>query len=361
MSRKIWQPENPTPGWIQAEKDSDLTIYLPHPDGDVPMFFRLIKAGEFRMGSRLNITDESPFIRVVISEPCYFGTFPVTQAQYRAIATACLDDLKAIEENEGVDPSYFKGKHLPPERRGFLPVEQVSWDEANAIGHWLSASGLLPRGCPAGLPSEAIWEYACRAGSETNYSSGEDETALAKAGWYQGNSGNVTQPVGELIANRWGLYDLHGNVNEWCEDVWDVKSYHKRTDGWEATAWGGQDIIEYLEESKVFITRILRGGSCGGRGNFSHYLGGPCRSANRSSEWPNYRSRLIGFRLCLFPNLANKRIHMGKSLEDQLKGRINTANCDETTGKTPPPIGRPRGAWRNGCGGAPAQQSPSHD
>ena len=138
-----------------------------------------------------------------------------------------------------------------------------------------------------GLPTEAQWEHACRAGTETEYHTGDGEAALAEAGWYAGNSGGEPHPVGEKEANRWGLYDLHGNVWEWCRDAWDRDAYKKRPDG-VADPEGSPE--EAGEQAPV--RRVLRGGFWNGRATW-------CRSSSRNWRWAVVRSPNYGFRVCL--------------------------------------------------------------
>ena len=138
--------------------------------GEVPLEFRLIREGEFRMGSCGGGPVEEPVHRVIMPQPFYMGIYPVTQVQYRAMAAECLAELRAIEGNAGIDPSHMKGD--------LRPVEDVSWEEAVAVAQWLTASGRLRKAglresWEAGLPSEAMWEYACRAGTETEYWRGD--------------------------------------------------------------------------------------------------------------------------------------------------------------------------------------------
>ena len=266
-----------------------LPIHLP---GDVEMIFRLIvRPGEtasFQMGSRGFYRDEEPRHTVKLTVPYYLGIFPVTQAQYRAMAGECLDNLAKIEDNKGPDPSEFKGEQRP--------VENVNWPEAGAVCQWLSGSGLLqdfglPDGWLAGLPSEAQWEYACRAGTATEYWNGDGEAALAEVGWFSGNAHGETHPVDEKPANGFDLHDMHGNVREWCRDAWDEDAYAKRPDG----------VMDPDEPSAdENRDRVVRGGTW-------FYSAGDCRSARRLWWWPGYRYRFPGFRVCLFPGPETSR------------------------------------------------------
>lgn len=194
----------------QASREADVTLWLP---GEVPLLLRRIEAGTFRMGSRGAYASEEPVHRVRITETYYLGTFPVTLAEYRAVAVSAPE----LEP----EPSLFKGNSRP--------VEQVSWEDAVAWcgwiqKHWRDLRGTTKEGTELairsfGLPSEAQWEYACHEGTETEYHTGDGEAALAESGWFNGNAGGETHPVGERKENRWGLYDLHGNVWEWCRDA----------------------------------------------------------------------------------------------------------------------------------------------
>jgi formylglycine-generating enzyme required for sulfatase activity len=236
---------------MSAAHPDTLTLDLP---GGVPLEFRRISAGAFRMGQRGGGPDEEPIHWVVIAEDFYLGVFPVTQAQYRAMATHCLGDLGSIEGNLGADPSHFKGDNRP--------VEQVSWGDARCVCQWLSGSGLLPAGWIADLPSEAQWEYACRAGTETKYWSGDREEGLARVGWYGGNADGETHPVGakgEAGLNDWGLSDLHGNVWEWCLDYYDLRRYRKVLDADGADASLDPTRIEFAgaDPAVVAIAEML--------------------------------------------------------------------------------------------------------
>ncbi len=148
----------------------------------------LIPAGEFLMGHRVRIT-----------KPFYLGKYEVTQEQWQAVM--------------GNNPSYFKGPKNP--------VEQVSWDDCQQLLKRLNEQV----GGKFSLPTEAQWEYACRAGSMARYCFGDDEEQLDEYAWYKGNAKMKTHPVGKKKSNAWGLYDVHGNVFEWCQDWVDGGYY----------------------------------------------------------------------------------------------------------------------------------------
>jgi formylglycine-generating enzyme required for sulfatase activity len=167
----------------------------------------LIPKGTFMMGSpeseqgRNEIENQH---EVTISKDYYLGVYEITQAQYEKVMGKNLSHFQgAIVGNENAD----------------LPVEKVSWDDAVEFCKKLSD---LPEEKKVGreyrLPTEAEWEYACRAGSKTVFSFDDEEGLLPEYGWFDRNSSNRTHTVGLLEPNAWGLYDMHGNVWEWCSD-----------------------------------------------------------------------------------------------------------------------------------------------
>lgn len=161
------------------------------------MLFVRIPAGSFLMGSDSGDSDERPVHRVTISRSFYLQTTVVTQGQWRAVM--------------GDNPSQFNGDDHP--------VENASWDDVQAFLKNLNA---LDPGKNYRLPTEAEWEYACLAGT-----SGEQHGELDAIAWYIGNSDGRTHPVGRKQPNAWGLYDMLGNVCEWCSDWYDEEYYNK--------------------------------------------------------------------------------------------------------------------------------------
>ena len=221
----------------------------------------LIPAGEFLMGSpeldKDAFLSEKPQHRVRITKPFYLGKFLVTQEQWEAVT--------------GSNPSKFKGPKNP--------VETVSWDDCQQFLGKLNAKSAAGVG-NFQLPSEAQWEYACRAGSKTRYCFGDDESKLGEYAWYDKNSGNTTRPVGEKKPNGWGLYDMHGNVWEWCQDGWDG----------------------YYKESPVDDPSGPTGGSGRvGRGGSWYFPARRCRSADRFGLRPGSRSYNLGLRVSGVP------------------------------------------------------------
>ncbi|MGE3818635.1 MAG: formylglycine-generating enzyme family protein [Isosphaeraceae bacterium] len=234
----------------------------------VGMTLVAIAPGEFTMGSEEN-DDEKPPHRVRITKPFLLAAHPVTQGQYRAVT--------------GQNPSHFKGSDD-------FPVESVSWHDAVAFCNTLSEkekrtpcygiNGTTVIRIPGNgyrLPTEAEWEYACRAGTSTRFFFGDDESELCEYAWYDGNASGQTQPVGHRKPNGWGLYDMLGNVWEWCWDWYDDKYYAKspRDDP------AGPSSASHL---------VIRGGSWRYEPTF-------CRPASRGRFEPVLRAGILGFRV----------------------------------------------------------------
>jgi formylglycine-generating enzyme required for sulfatase activity len=211
--------------------------------------FVLIPPGSFMMGSTNGGDNEKPVHQVTISQAFYMGKYEVTQAQWQAVM--------------GSNPSNFKDCAK-------CPVEQVSWDDTQKFIQRLNG---MNDGYTYRLPTEAEWEYACRAGTTGDYAG-----TLSEMAWYSENSGGQTHAVGGKQPNAWGLADMHGNVWEWCQDWYHETYYGAPTDG---SAWlsGG--------EQKY---RVLRGSSWGNNALLS-------RSAYRNAFSPRFRHYYVGFRV----------------------------------------------------------------
>lgn len=161
------------------------------------MKLKLIPAGSFRMGSEKFEENEKPVHEVTISKAFYIGIYEVTQAQYLAVM--------------GENPGKFKG----PDH----PADQISWNDAVKFCKMLSQK----TGKTYRLPTEAEWEYACRAGTTTEFYWGDSDVGIYE--WYSKNSGATTHPVGQKKPNPWGLYDMSGNVYEWVNDSYASDYY----------------------------------------------------------------------------------------------------------------------------------------
>ncbi|NJL39793.1 MAG: formylglycine-generating enzyme family protein [Leptolyngbyaceae cyanobacterium SM1_4_3] len=240
---------------------------------DVELDMILVEGGEFEMGSPEDeperYDDEGPQHRVTV--PTFFmGRYPVTQAQWRFVA-----GLPPEQQDLELAPSHFKG--------GMRPVESVSWYDAVEFCARLSAKTRRDYR----LPSEAEWEYACRAGTKTPFYFGQILTS--EVANYDGNSTYNNSPKGKSrgettpidhfgLANAWGLSDMHGNVWEWCQDHWHKNHKGAPTDG---SAWLSENENE---------NRVIRGGSW-------LYLPRHCRSATRNDYYPRVTNLGIGFRV----------------------------------------------------------------
>ena len=253
-----------------------LAVQLP---GGAVMEFAWIEPGEFMMGLsereeqtlrtdgiwRDYMTRSQPARKVTISQGFYLGKYEITQAQWESVMETTPwsgeDDVQA-------DPN--------------RPAVYISWHDVREFVQRLNQDA---EGYSYRLPTEAEWEYACRAGTTTLWSFGEDWTQLREYAWYQDNAYDVGlqhgQPVGTKLPNPWGLYDMYGNANEWCQDWWGGYTSGGPIDPTgPAWAWGSE--------------RVTRGGSMGisVKGSFSANLGG----------WmPSNRSSRVGARLVKTP------------------------------------------------------------
>ena len=227
-------------------------------------FVRLTPGGgkfpaSFRMGTSGDGPDaEKPVVKVTFRRPFAAAKYEVTQELYEAVS--------------GRNPSRWKGPRNS--------VEMVSWDEAGDFCRratdLLRERKLLPEGEVVRLPSEAEWEYACRAGTATAYCFGDDAAGLGAYGWFKGNSPGEDPPVGRKKPNAWGLYDMHGYVWEWCADAWSADHRGAAADGGPRAGKGAKE-------------RVVRGGSWTDDA-------AAARSAARAGRSAAYRGDTVGFR-----------------------------------------------------------------
>ncbi len=224
-----------------------------------------IPPGTFTMGSPATEagrgSDEGPQTQVTLTRGFFMGRYEVTQGEYEAV--------------QGSNPSRWKGTNLP--------VDQATWNDAVAYCQALTqrerSAGRLPAGWEYRLPTEAQWEYACRAGTTTRFSFGDIDAGLEQYGWYTVNSGSRTHPVGGKQPNPWGLYDMHGNVWEWCLD-------------WSESYPGGS--VSDPTGPSTGSSRVFRGGGW-------RHVASNCRSAERNYTIPSYYDPHgnLGFRVAL--------------------------------------------------------------
>jgi formylglycine-generating enzyme required for sulfatase activity len=210
--------------------------------------FVLIPPGTFMIGDMQNFSGH----QVTISKPFYMQTTEVTQGQWEKIM--------------GSNPSNFKNCG------GDCPVDNVSWIDVQGFIRKLNQ---VEETSKYRLPTEAEWEYACRAGATANYSFGDSVDELGSYAWYNVNSGNRTHPVAQKKPNAWGLYDMHGNVWEWCKDWYDDYP---------------SGAVSNPEGPSSGQHRVMRGGAWLGSAS-------TLKSAFRGEDYPVVQSHDIGFRL----------------------------------------------------------------
>ena len=273
------------------------------------MKFVLIPPGEFDMGStpeeqasamevredlkdtalenyRDQVSSEGPRHRVKITKPFCLGMNHVTQSEYEQVIGVNPSGFTEKQmEPSAFKPSLSQGnrkdrelnlKRIAGKDTTRNPVDSITWNDATEFCSRLSA---LPAERTARrvyrLPTEAEWEYACRAGTTTRWYSGNDEAGLTDVAWITKNAGGITHPVGQKRPNAWGLYDMCGNVQQWCED-WFTQDYYSHSPANDPVGHPTGD------------SRVLRGGY------FSSVM---CWSAFRGHARPYYRHHSIGFRV----------------------------------------------------------------
>ena len=258
---------------VEARNYLGFTASLP---SDVGLEMVWCPPGTFTMGSpdgELGRDAKETRHTVVLTQGFWIGRYEVTQPQYQAVM--------------GMNPSSYNGDNWP--------VDSVSFRDALNLCERMTVNekdaGRLPKGYLYTLPTEAQWEYACRAGTTTALNSGKDLSSAAscdemgEVGWYRDNAGNATHAVGQKPPNAWGLHDMHGNVSEWCWDFYKA-DYPSGTVTNPTGPWSQVDGVKEC---------VLRGGSW----NTSAQS---CRSAARDHEQVYHGGSQVGFRLALARN-----------------------------------------------------------
>ena len=239
---------------IRLEKDKKKITKRNMIENSIGMILKLIPAGKFLMGSKEE-SKTQPVHEVKISKPFYIGIYPVTQREWHSVMDS--------------NPSNFNGDTLP--------VEKVSWIDCQEFIKKLNAKEETSK---YRLPTEAEWEYACRAGSTTEYYFGNDEKLLTDYAWFKENSYESTHQVGLKKPNKWGLFDMYGNVFEWCQDNWHDSYEGAPVDG---KAWEPGS-------GKYGPFRVYRGGGW-------DFAAEWCSSAARCRIIHDYRVAYLGVRL----------------------------------------------------------------
>jgi formylglycine-generating enzyme required for sulfatase activity len=279
-------------GDVSADGPLEVTVVLGREFVN-PLDMKLlrIRPGTFLMGSpnyeKGRDPNEEPQHPVTITRTYYLGACPVTKGQFAAFVkeTGYKTDAEkdgqggwgynaATRKYEGRDPKY-SWRNTGWDQTDDHPVVNVTWKDATEFCKWLSKK----EGREYGLPTEAEWEYACRAGTTTAYSFGDDPKQLGDYAWFSDNAGVRPHEVGKKKPNPWGLYDLHGNVFQWCADRYGPYPNGAVTDP---------------KGPETGPSRVSRGGS---------WNGGPrdCRSANRAPGNPGDSTGDTGFRAALRP------------------------------------------------------------
>jgi formylglycine-generating enzyme required for sulfatase activity/serine/threonine protein kinase len=309
-----WPADAPAPAIApfdaaQARKhQEEWAAYLKLPveyENSIGMKFVLIPPGEFTMGStaeeieaaivgaaadehwRNCIRSEAPRHKVILTQPIYLGVHEVTQAQYNVVMGTTPSHFAATGAGKDAVDGIDTTSH---------PVEQVSWNDAAEFCDKLSETEELKPfyfrsgetvtvldGTGYRLPTEAEWEFACRAGTTTKYWPGDRDEDLTAAGWFGSNSGGRTHAVGELKANPLGLYDIQGNVWEWAQDWWEPTHYGQFQE---------TPALDPSGPSSAGSQRVFRGGDWFGYASY-------CRASSRLAHDPTYRHAGLGFRVAL--------------------------------------------------------------
>ncbi len=254
---------------ITIDGNGNLKCYLSE---NVTLEMKRCPAGTFQMGSpetELNHAEDEVLHPVTISNDFYIGVYEVTNEQYKAIMGTTTSQLNLEDK---------------------FPVESISWNSINDSDGFIAKlndkfSSYLPSGYKFSLPTEAQWEYACRAGTqgplnyiEDNTKNYDDAVNIGAVAWYSDNSGETSHEVGKKKANAWGLYDMHGNILEWCLDTTSGAPY------------SSEAVTDPVGTSGPY--KIIRGSAW----KFDSTM---CRSSHRFGADPSKFSNFVGFRLAI--------------------------------------------------------------
>lgn len=289
MAGNMLQERLSLPSGEVVSMESEFVGYLP---------LTRITAGEFMMGTPESESGHSYMEtqhKVILTKDYYIGTYEITNSQYAQFLNAMaipdvsgeLSSISAEVEGYGVQNLFQKspnwnvyydstqGKWVPVLDKGNYPISYVTWYGAKAYADWIGGE----------LPTEAQWEYACRAGTTTAWSFGDDYSVITDYAWCDENSTNGPSEVGQLKPNPWGLYDMHGNLYEWCSDWFD---YYYGIENLSTDT-----VVEDPVGPDSSIYKVMKGGSWF---NYWHYL----RSGYRNVYFPDACSDWNGFRV-VFP------------------------------------------------------------
>ncbi len=244
----------------------------------------LVRGGTFQMGSpasEADRKDNETQHSVTLTKNFYLGKYEVTCAQFCTFLneknvgedgmynTTANGTMALVRADEVFGVYYQNGEWIPAEGMDNFAVSSVTWYGADEFCRWAGGS----------LPTEAQWEYACRAGTTTSYSCGDNSADALDYGWFTKNAGRSPHEVGKKKPNPWGFYDMHGGVCEWCLDSWDG-----------TTAYGSEAVTDPVSPNPDDNKGVIRGGSW-------QHLVNDARSASRHPYELTYANLIVGFRL----------------------------------------------------------------